>query len=190
MTTTAGPTEATLTPAPAHIPRAPAPATYLGVLLGLLLVAAGVVGIRDGIVSAGWLEGSMWTANAVNWLDGLGFDDWMYPVAILALLLGLVVLFIAVKPSRTTAVPLRGRTTILIRNRDVARIAESAAQTVPGVTHARAESKGRTVTVRARTTGQDAATAKEAVSHAVGSALGILASPAKIVVHTRSESVS
>jgi hypothetical protein len=154
----------------------------------VLLVAVGVIGIRDGIVATGWMGGSMWTANVVNWIDGLTFAPWMIPAGIAAILVGLVVLLVALAPRRTTAVELSGKTSVVIAHRDIARIAESAARTVPGVISARADSRRRSVTVRVATTGQDATTVKSAVSQAVGAALSALSSQPKIGVRTRSGS--
>ena len=190
MTNSPNATDTTLVPATARTPRAPAPATFLGALLSVLLVGVGIIGIRDGIVAAGWMDGVMWTANAVNWIDGLQFDAWMIPAGVGALFLGVCLLVIAAAPRRTTAVDLSAKTSVFIARRDVARIAASAAQTVPGVTDARAISKGRTVTVHTQTTGRDAATVKAAVSQVVESALGALATRPRIVVRTRSGSHS
>lgn len=188
MTKPLNTTGPTLVPAPAEAPRTPAPAAYLGALLSVTLVAVGVIGIRDGIVATGWMGGSMWTANVVNWIDGLAFAPWMIPAGVASIVVGIVVLLVAVAPRRTTAVELSGKTSVVIAHRDIAAIAQSAARTVPGVINAHAVSKRRTVTVRADTTGQDASTVKTAVSQAVGSALSALSTAPKIVVRTRSGS--
>jgi hypothetical protein len=185
--TTYGPA---LTPAAARTPQAPAAASYTGALLSLLLVAAGVVGIRDGLAAAGALNGSLWTTDAVNWIDGLRFAYWMPPAGVLAVILGLVLVLVAVTPRRRTTSAISGCTSVVIGHRDVARIAASVTQTMPGVTDARATSTRRTVTVTARTTGQDPATVKAAITAAVSEALGSLSQPPKIVVRTRTGSHS
>ena len=182
MTTAAAPA---LTPAKAPIPHAAAGASYFGAFLSLAVTAAGVIGIRDGLVAAGAMNGSLWTTNAVNWIDGLTFADWMMPAGVAAVIVGVYCVVLAVTPRRTTAAAVAGRTSVVISHRDIARIAESAAQTVPGVTDARATSKRRTVTVRTHTTGQDAAGVKSAVSGAVSAALDVLAKRPRIVVRTR-----
>jgi hypothetical protein len=179
-----------LTPAAARTPLAPAPASYTGALISLLLVAAGVVGIRDGLVAAGALRGSLWTTDTVNWIDGLRFDYWMLPAGVVAIIVGVVLVLVALAPRRRTTTAMSGRTSVVISHRDVGRLAASVAQTVPGVTDARATSKRRTVTVIARTTGQDAAAVKAAIAATVGDALGALSKPPKIVVRTRTGSHS
>lgn len=175
----------TLVPAQAAVPRAPAPAAYLGAALSLAVVAAGVIGIRDGIVAAGWMDGSMWTANAVNWIDGLTFAAWMIPAGVIALLLGVVLVIVALAPRRSTAVAVAGRTSVVIAHRDIARIAQSAARTVPGVIDAHADSTRRTVTVRARTLGKGDSTTKSVVSQTVSASLAALATQPEIVVRIR-----
>lgn len=175
----------TVVPADAPLPRAPAPAAYLGAALSLSVAALGVIGIRDGIVAAGWVGGSMWTANAVNWIDGLSFAPWMIPAGVIALLLGVVLVIMALAPRRTTAVPVAGQTSVVISHRDIARIAQSAARTVPGVIDANADSTRRTVTVRARTLGQGDSTITSVVSQAVSASLAALATQPKIVVRIR-----
>ena len=177
-----------LTPAAARTPRAPAAASYTGAVLSVLLVAVGVLGIRDGLVAAGALNGSLWSTDAVNWINGLRFAYWMLPAGVIAILLGLVLVLVAIAPRRRTTRALAGRTSVVIGHRDLARIAASTAQTVAGVTDARATSKRRTVTVTAHTTGQDPATVKAAIIAAVGDALGVLSHSPKIVVRTRTGS--
>ena len=54
----------------------------VGVLLALLLLGAGVVGVRDGAVGAGWLHGAYWTRSAAQHIDGLTPQVWMIPVGV------------------------------------------------------------------------------------------------------------
>jgi hypothetical protein len=104
----------TALPAPAPVPVAPAAASYLGALCGIALVALGVVGIRDGIVAAGWIDGRLWTRMAVDWIDGQTFRGWMVPVGIIAALLGLLCVVLALKPRRKRAVALSARSSIYL----------------------------------------------------------------------------
>ena len=65
-------------------PAAPAPvaapvAGYVGTVLALLMLGAGVIALRDGAVSAGWLDGRPFTTTFVGWLDGLSFAPWIGP---------------------------------------------------------------------------------------------------------------
>ena len=176
--------DAALTPAAARTPHPPAGASYLGAVLSLSLVALGVIGIRDGIVSAGWLHGSSWTRNAVGWIDGLTFAGWMIPAGIVAIVIGAIFTYLGLKPRRTTTSALAGRSSLNIDRSDVARVAVAAARTVPGVTDARATANGRTVAVRVNTTGRDSADVKAAVAKAAGAALSVLAKEPRVVVRT------
>lgn len=171
-------------PTAAPPPAAPVGAGYIGVLCALGLMALGVVGIRDGIAAAGWIRGSRWTQNAVNWIDGQSFHVWMIPVGVAALLLGLVCVYVAVKPRRVRAIPLTARTSIYLDLADTSRVAAAAARAVPGVVDVRSRARRRTITIRAQTTGGDPASQRAAIIDAVTDALSSLAKTPTVRVRT------
>ncbi|ULE31868.1 DUF6286 domain-containing protein [Mycobacterium sp. IDR2000157661] len=172
----------TTLPAPAPVPVAPAGASYLGALCAIGLIALGVVGIRDGIVAAGWIDGRLWTRMAVDWIDGQTFQSWMVPVGIITALLGVLCVVLALKPRRKRAVALSARSSVYLELSDAARVAAIAARSVPGVVDANARARRRQITVRARTTGADPAEQRTAVSSAVTDALAPLAKPPRVKV--------
>ncbi len=174
-----------LTPARAKEPLALPAAGFTGPLVALLLLAAGLVGIRDGIVAAGWIDGSSWTGSAAAWIDGLTFAGWMIPVAIVSIVVGLLLLFAALKPRRKTAVLLNAETSVYIEPAGIARVAADAARSVPGVLDARASATRRSVTVRADVTGDDRSGLKKAIGDQVRAALEPLESAPKTTVRTR-----
>ena len=88
------------TPAAAPPPLAPAAAHYVGVISALLLIAAGAVGIRDGIAAAGWISGPSWTRAAIDWFDGQSAHGWMVPVGAVLAAIGLGLVLAALKPRR------------------------------------------------------------------------------------------
>lgn len=55
----------------------------------LLVVALGVVGVRDALVYAGLLSGSGWCEEATAKLDGRSVEAWMVPAGAALALLGL-----------------------------------------------------------------------------------------------------
>ena len=179
-----------LTPTRAKEPLALPAAGFTGPLVALLVLAAGVVGIRDGIVAAGWLDGSSWTASAADWIDGLTFQGWMIPVAIATIVVGLLLLFAALKPRRKTAVPLTADTSVYIEPAGIARVAADAARSVPGVLDARASATRKSVTVRADVTGDDRSGLKKSITDQVRTALEPLASAPKTTVRTRTGGLS
>jgi Family of unknown function (DUF6286) len=174
-------------PAAAPPPLAPAAAHYVGTIGAFLLIAAGVIGIRDGIAAAGWISGPSWTRSAVTWLDGQSAHGWMVPVGVILALIGLVLVFAAVSPRRRKAIPVRASTSVYLGVSDTAKIAAAAARVVPGVTQANASATRRAVKVSARTTGPEVA--KDTISDAVRAALQPLATTPRVAVRTRVESV-
>jgi len=117
---------------------APAAAT-VGVLLALLLPGAGVVGVRDGAVGAGWLHGAYWTRSAAQHIDGLTPQVWMIPVGVVLAPVGAWWVLAALKPRRRTALALQARSAVWIRPRDLAHLLAATAERVPGVTHTSTE---------------------------------------------------
>ena len=87
---------------------APAAAT-VGVLLALLLPGAGVVGVRDGAVGAGWLHGAYWTRSAAQHIGGLTPQVWMILVGVVLALVGVWWVLAALKTRRRTALALQAR---------------------------------------------------------------------------------
>lgn len=118
-----------------------APAAYpgaaiLGSIIGLLLLGVAAIGIRDHIVRFGWIEGSPWTENAARWIAQSTWQAWMWPVAIGFIVVGLWMLWLAVKPRRTTHVPVGAYGVMWTRRGDVARRCSSAVSVIAGVEHA------------------------------------------------------
>ncbi|MGX7693819.1 DUF6286 domain-containing protein [Gordonia polyisoprenivorans] len=118
-----------------------APAAYpgaaiVGSLIGLLFLGLACVGIRDLIVYAGWIDGTRWTTNTADWITRSTWQDWMWPVAVICVIVGLWLVWLAVKPRRRTHVPLGDFEVMWTRRGDMARRASAALLTVPGVEHA------------------------------------------------------
>ncbi|WP_226862611.1 DUF6286 domain-containing protein [Mycolicibacterium baixiangningiae] len=183
-------TTGAMLPATPPSPAAPPAAGYVGSLIALLVLALGVIAVRDSAVSAGWLDGRPWTLNTVEWLDGLTYQWWMIPLGVIAILVGLWSVYSALRPRRRTALPLAARSSVWIGRSDLALVATRAAEMVPGVLGARSSATLRKVTVTVVTTahdrGRDAQRLKSAVSAAVTNSLeSVMAAPPKVVVRTR-----
>ncbi len=179
------PTATPQAPATAPPPLASAPAQWIGAACAILLIAAGAVGIRDGIAATGWIHGRSWTRAAIDWFDGQSPHGWMVPVGAILAVTGLALILAALKPRRRTAIPVQARTSVYLDVADTAKLATAAARAVPGVTHASARATRRTVTVTARTTGPDVT--REAITDSVRAALAPLARTPRIAVRTRVE---
>jgi hypothetical protein len=164
--------------------RAPAVSRW-AILLAVLVLAAGVVGIRDALLATGALHGSSYTRTAASYLDGLTAQGWMLPAGIAATLLGLWVLLGALRPRRRTQVRVEGTPGAWMRPADVAKLAHDAADTIDGVVTATATATRRTVTVRVATTAQDGTPTADAVTAALHHRLRTLQPPPRVKVTTR-----
>lgn len=179
-------TESTVYPAAGKQPVAAPAAGIVGAILSLGLIAAGVVGVHDAFVGAGWLDGQMWTKTAAEWVDGLTFAHWMIPAGIGAIIVGLWWLVTALKPRRKTAIPVDARTSVWIPPADVARICSVATEAVPGVLSTSTTASRKKVIVTSTVTGADAAAIRIGIAESVRDSLSGLKSPPKITVRTKS----
>ncbi|WP_052493272.1 Asp23/Gls24 family envelope stress response protein [Rhodococcus sp. MEB064] len=90
-------TAADATTVPAPRPLATPAATPLAIILSLLLLAGAAVLIRDGLVGLSVLTGSAWTADALDAIDGLTVQSWMFPVGIALAVIGALLVLAALK---------------------------------------------------------------------------------------------
>lgn len=156
-------------------PKAPAGATFTGIVLALLVIATGVVGIHDLLAGQGWISGSPWLTRAITSLDGVAVASWMVPVAVVVALIGLWLLLVAIKPRRTTHRPATDANLDLwLSSGALAAMATEAAARTPGVASARADARSRRrVDVDVRTT-NDTEQTRAAVQDAVESRIAPL----------------
>jgi len=163
---------------------APAAAPW-AVLLALVVLALGVVGIRDALIAAGAFGGSSWTKNTANAIDGLTARTWMIPVGIGLAVLGLWWLLAALKPRKRTEISLSGTPGAWMRPGDLARLAQPTVENVDGVVSASTSATRRTVTVKATTTARDSAEVRTAVTEAVGDRLSAVGRAPRVKVKAR-----
>lgn len=160
-------------------------ASRWAILFALLLLAAGVVGIRDALTAAGALHGALWTRTAAEHLDGLTATTWMLPVGVVVALLGLWVLWGALKPRKRTEIQVQGAPGAWMRPTDVAKLARDAADGIDGVVTATATATRTKVTVRVTTTAQNGTTTGDAVTATVTDRLRALHPVPRVKVSTR-----
>ncbi|MFC3849178.1 DUF6286 domain-containing protein [Corynebacterium hansenii] len=126
--------------------RAPA-ARPVAYLVALVLAAIGVMAGHDWLARMGAIERPELIAGFVDWLDAHGWDNVLLPASVLATLVGLVLLYVAVRPRRRTHVRASGRADQWLRPVDVGRLAARAARRCPGVFDATAIATERAVSV-------------------------------------------
>ena len=172
-------------PAPGRAPVAAPAAGYVGALIAVLILSAGAVALRDAAVHFGWLTGAAWTDTVVSGLDGLTYQGWMLPAAVVAIVVGLWCVSAAIRPRRRTALAVPATSSVWIAKSDLARLASAAAASVPGVLDSRASASLRTVTVTADVTAGDPAL-KVAITTAVADTIGgFTTTTPRIKVRTR-----
>ena len=132
------------------------------------------------------MRGRPFLTTAIGWIDGLGFDWWMIPAAIVAIVVGVWWVYAALRPRRRTAVAVTARSSVWIGPADLARLASGAAETVPGVVEARSSATLRKIAVTGKTTVGDAGSGlAAAVEAAVRDATAVATSPPTVRVRMR-----
>jgi len=172
-------------PTAGRTPTATPAAAPWAVLLALVVLALGVVGIRDALIAAGAFGGSSWTKNTANAIDGLTARTWMIPAGIGLAVLGLWWLLAALKPRKRTEISLSGTPGAWMRPGDLARLVQPTVENVEGVVSASTSATRRTVTVKATTTARDSAEVRTAVTDAVGDRLSVLRRAPRVKVKAR-----
>lgn len=159
------------------------PVGVLGPVLAVLLLALGLLLLRDALVAAGALSGAPWLGAAVDGAKGFAPAWWLVPAGIVLALLGLWLLLTAVRRRSRRTLPLTSRTGIFLHTRDVARLASGAAGDVDGVLDVSSAATRRKVTVTVQGTADAGLT--ESVTAAVTDRLSALQSPPRVAVTVR-----
>ena len=147
---------ATHTPEPlkaAKTPVGPGVITFVGAVLSLLVILIGALGLQTAASAAGISKAQPWLTRWLERTDGLRPLGWMLPVGLLLILAGLWLLVTALRPRPKTAVALNAQTGVFMRPRDMARLAEHAADDVDGVAAVHVRSTRSKVILRVQSTG-------------------------------------
>lgn len=143
----------------------------IGILLALVLIAAGAIGVREALLAANAFSGPRWVAYVATHIDGLRPAAWMIPVGVIAVLVGLWWLLAALKPRRRREVALQGEASVWLRPAGIARMAGTTADSVAGTTTAQASANKRRVAVTITAPAAEAATLRTQVSEAISTRL-------------------
>lgn len=161
-------------------------ATVVAVVLALAVIGVGIVAVRDVLVSAGVITGAPWIVSVLNHLDGLTAQSWMLPGGVAVAVLGVLLVFAAVKPRRRSHLPLSASDT-WITARDVTRLTQSSVQALTGVAAATVGGSGRrklTLTVTALA-GYDTSAVQTAAHAAAAKVVAELARPPRVRVRIK-----
>jgi hypothetical protein len=156
---------------------------WWSIALAVLLVALGVLVLREALVAAGRVDGEPWIAPVVDSLDGVVPSVLVSVVGVVVALLGLWLVVVALGRRVRTRLDVTSSTGTTLGLNDAARLAASAADEVDRVLSARASAGRRSVTVTVTTLEGDDVT--DAVRTAVTERLAPLAQPLSVKVVSR-----
>lgn len=167
----------------AKTPVGPGAITFVGAVLSLLVIALGAVGLQTAASAAGITKSQPLLTQAIEGTDGLRPLWWMLPVGLLLILVGLWLLVAALRPRPRTAIALKAQTGVFMRPRDVARLAEHAADDVDGVAAVKARATRGKITLSIDSTGGPGVT--ERVKAAVNEPLEALRKTPRVSVKVK-----
>ncbi len=166
----------------AKVPVASGILPLLGVIWALALIGLGVALIREVLVHANAVSGSLWAAKTVTYLNDRPPTDWMVPAGVAAALLGLVLVVLALRPRARKELAVSARTGVFLTTASVRRLAESAAADVDGVDTTSVSASRSKVVVDVTTLSADSADTKSRIELAVQAALASLTTQPTIKV--------
>lgn len=171
------------TPPAAKDPRGFARVSLLGVVWSLVLLALAVVAGHDVLVIVEALTGSQWVQQALEWVDGRRPLYWWVIVAVLVALLGLLLVYVALRPRPYQGRQLEAQTGVFLLDRGLRSLAQAVAEDTDGVDSASARTSGRTLKLEVRGLAPERDTdLEDRVAQRVQSRLELLHSPPRVVV--------
>ncbi|MHC3000736.1 hypothetical protein [Gordonia sp. GN26] len=157
-------------------------AAIAGAVLGLALIGVGVTAIRDIAVQAELLDGQQWSRTAADWIAELSWQDWMWPAAAGLLVVGLALVWIAVKPRQRSHLRLTAPG-LWTRPSDLARRCSAAVTELPGVYDADTIVTRRKV--KALVQGRSSVADRDLIASTLEDVVSVLESPPRVVVRLR-----
>ncbi len=169
-------------------PKAAPVAALTAVIIAVLFIALAVVGVHDLAVTQKWATGTSWSRTVIDGTNGATRADWVIPLAVLALLIGLFLLFVSLRPRRSTHqyVPDEDDSVdVWITPGALTKMVKSAAEDAPGVLSAHPRVSTRAVRVSVGTIPDaDEGQVIDSVQALVDERIGAL-SDRPVKVHTR-----
>ncbi|MBY4129321.1 Asp23/Gls24 family envelope stress response protein [Rhodococcus fascians] len=158
-------------------PTAGPAAMPVALLFGFMLLGVAFVAGREFFIANGSLGGSPWIADAIGWVARVHWQRWMIAAAIGAAVIGLLLVFIGVKPRTRTHSGLGGAApTVWATATDIARLCSAAAQSTRGVVDAHTVVTRKKIVVQvARDSAFDVDTVDAAVREAIAPTLSVAA---------------
>lgn len=172
-------------------PKASPPARGWTIIVGILLLAAAVVVGREAWVAGANEGATSWLQPFIDVMSSPEIHTWMLVAGGVAIVVGLILLWAACAPRKTTHVRIGSEdASMWLRAVDIARVASATARRVPGTTAARSRAKitkeRSRITVTA-TGDADDAQLKERVTEAVTAALAAITPAPEVTVVIENE---
>lgn len=136
-------------------PKANPAAKWIGLLFSLFLIAVAVIAGRELFILFSDTDQQSWVEPALSYVGNLEYQSWMFPAGIAAVIVGLILVFIALKPRKKTHHRLIANVPVYLRTIDVVRMCTAAAEKVAGVHDASTDVSKRSVTVTIHGTDPD-----------------------------------
>ncbi|MCZ4520669.1 Asp23/Gls24 family envelope stress response protein [Rhodococcus ruber] len=164
----------TVSPRP---PTAGPAAMPVALLFGFILLGVAFVAGREFFIAHGSIGGSPWVADAIGRAARLHWQSWMIAGAIGTAVVGLLLVFVGLKPRTRTHSGLGGGApTVWAKPTDIARLCSAAAQSTRGVTDAHTVVTRKRIEVRVRRDpGFDVDSVDAAVREALAPVLSVAA---------------
>lgn len=158
-------------------------AVVIGVILGVAFLGLAAVAIRDLLIHVGWVDSDEWSVAAADRVADMSWATWMWPAAVALIVVGLWLVWLAIRPRRTTHLSVDGFEVLWTRRGDIARRCSAAVSAVPGVEHATTVVGRRKVklTVTADSDRFD----ESAVQHVVDGVLSGIVAPLRATISVR-----
>ncbi len=156
---------------------------FLGPFMAVLLTGLGVVLLHDAIARSDTRPGRTWIAAVIDGLNRVTAEWWMIPLGLAIALIGVWLIFTALRPRSRKTLAVTSATGIFLRTGDIARLASAAADDVDGVLAASSVASRRKVTV---TVESDREQVADLVRDAVTTRLAPLQKSLPVTVRVRS----
>ncbi|CAN5338320.1 hypothetical protein BH11ACT6_BH11ACT6_00160 [soil metagenome] len=171
----------------AKAPLAPPAATGTAIVLAAGLIALGVVAGREALLDSGLINGTPWITTALDAADGATAPPWLLPAGVVVAVVGVLLVWAAIKPRKRTHRPLRVADTWISRG-DVARVARVAAERNTGVSSVSTSGAGRSLTLTVvPLAGFDTEEVEQSVKAEVTQALSSLTTPPRLKLRIKRE---
>lgn len=152
----------------------------LGLLGGLVLLGLGTVAVHDVLVTVGALDRPRWIDWTVQRVDGWQVSPALLAVATVIGVVGLLLLFLALRPRRKRSLRLDAEAGVYLRRRHLARLVAAGVGKLDGVDSTQVSVKGRRVVVRTKVLpGVDADGVRSAAETTVREQLAATARPVR-----------